>query len=287
MGRPMEWTPIEEDVLTELYLTQRLSAQKIAKITGAKVYQINYLLDKYKIPKRNLSDANRKYCVNHSYFKQIDTDEKAYWLGFLYADGFIAAGNYVGLTLASADKNHIEKFRKAIQSTHPIHVYQTTGYSNTEYARLTFASQEMVRDLEKLGCIQHKTFLLKFPTEQQVPRQFLKDFVRGYLDGDGSITTGGKNSPLRLKFCGTSEFLEGLRAYFNTILAPDCVLNKLEKRHKDAKNNYSLCLGSTKKSLLILHELYDGATTFLDRKNNLYLLKKAQLQSSLSEMVGV
>lgn len=60
-----------------------------------------------------------------------------------------------------------------------------------------------------------------------------------------------------------------------------------QKRHKDAKNNYSLCLGSTKKSLLILHELYDGATTFLDRKNNLYLLKKAQLQSSLSEMVGV
>ena len=132
----------------------------------------------------------------------------------------------------------------------------------------------MTRDLENLGCFQHKTLLLKFPTEQQVPHQFLKDFVRGYIDGDGSITTGGKNSPLRLRVCGTRELLEGLKIYFNTILAPDSISNKLEKRHKDTKNNYALSLGSARKSLLILHELYDGASVFLDRKNDLYLLKK-------------
>lgn len=287
MGRLIKWTPIEKDVLSELYLVQELSAQKIAKMVGAKVYQIDYLLDKYEIPRRTLSVANRKYSVNHSYFKQIDDCEKAYWLGFLYADGFVTAGNYVGLSLAVTDKKHVEKFREAIRSTHPIHIYKTNGYANTEYARLAFASQEMTRDLENLGCFQHKTLLLKFPTEQQVPHQFLKDFVRGYIDGDGSITTGGENSPLRLRVCGTRELLEGLKIYFNTILAPDSISNKLEKRHKDTKNNYALSLGSARKSLLILHELYDGASVFLDRKNDLYLLKKAQLQSSLPEMVGV
>lgn len=78
MGRLMKWTPIEKDVLSELYLVQELSAQKIAKMVGAKVYQIDYLLDKYEIPRRTLSVANRKYSVNHSYFKQIDDCEKAF-----------------------------------------------------------------------------------------------------------------------------------------------------------------------------------------------------------------
>ena len=81
-------------------------------MVGAKVYQIDYLLDKYEIPRRTLSVANRKYSVNHSYFKQIDDCEKAYWLGFLYADGFVTAGNYVGLSLAVTDKKHVENSEK-------------------------------------------------------------------------------------------------------------------------------------------------------------------------------
>lgn len=282
----MKWAPIEKDVLRKLYVEQKLSAHKIAKIYNVKPYQIYYLLEKYGIDRRAYTEMNTQYSVNHNFFECIDSAEKAYWLGFFYADGYITVNHHVGLALAQKDIDHIKKFRDAISSTHPIHIYPGSNYGKAEYARINFSSSKMAKDLECLGCIQHKSLQLKFPTKEQVPEQFLRDFVRGYFDGDGCITTGGKNSPLRIKVCGTKEFLESLRNYFNAILAPDKVLNKLEKRHKDEKNNYLLCIASLRKSLLILHALYKNATVFLERKNNLYL-KNAQIQSSLPEMVGV
>ena len=63
----------------------------------------------------------RIYQVNENYFESIDSDEKAYWLGFLSADGYIHEGrNTITLALQESDKVHIEKFKKAISATYPI-----------------------------------------------------------------------------------------------------------------------------------------------------------------------
>lgn len=285
MGKPIE-NPIGKDVLGNLYITQKLSAAKIALIYQVKPAQVYYLLEKYNIPRRSLTEMNTKFSVNDEYFKMIDSAEKAYWLGFLYADGYVTKRHQVGLALSEIDIAHIEKFRMAIQSTHPVRTYASSGYSQNRYAKLIFSSEEMTKNLQDLGCVQQKTLVLTFPSNKQVPREFLRDFVRGYFDGDGSITSGGKGHPLRLKFCGTKEFLQGLRLYINEILYPEILHTSLEKRHKDEKNNYSLTVSPPRNAMRVLDELYKNSTVYLDRKYNLYM-KNALKQSSLPEMVGV
>ncbi len=64
----------------------------------------------------------RKYKLNESFFEIIDSEEKAYWLGFLMADGSVRAGQSqdgtghwnIRLSLATADKERIERFIEAI-----------------------------------------------------------------------------------------------------------------------------------------------------------------------------
>jgi len=202
--------------------------------------------------------------------------------------GYVTKQHKIGIALAKIDCSHLEKFHNAVQSTHPLHSYFSSGYSQTEYVRLIFSSVRMASDLEQLGCVQKKSLILKFPNANQVPEVFLRDFVRGYIDGDGCITTGGHLHPLRLKVCGTKEFLNGLVSYFNYIISPDKISVNFEKRKKDTKNTFSLTVNSTLRVLRILDELYKGSSVYLDRKYALYIEKKNVLaQSSLSEMVGV
>lgn len=285
MGKPIE-NPISKPELEHLYLGERMSAIRIAKIKGVKYQQIYYLLSKYGIPRRSDKEKSTIYSVNHDYFSAIDTEERAYWLGFMYADGYVTKRNVVGLSLAIKDLQHLERFKLALQAMHPIRQYTSSGYKEGQYCRLAFPSDKMTNDLERLGCVKQKTLILQFPSEQQVPPKFMKDFIRGYLDGDGCITGCNGHGP-RIKICGTMEMLEGIRCYFNSLLPKHlAILSPLAKRHHDDKNNYSLEVGSTRKSLIILQALYKDATVFLTRKYEKYSFY-AQKLSSLSEMVGV
>lgn len=66
----------------------------------------------------------KKYTAYYAFFKEIDTEEKAYWLGFIAADGFITTrDNTVGITLGRKDKNHLFKFTKSISATNPVNDY--------------------------------------------------------------------------------------------------------------------------------------------------------------------
>lgn len=280
--------PIDKNFLENLYCSEKLSAIKIAKIVDLKPHQIYYLLEKYGINRRSFEEMNKLNTVNENFFSRIDTEQKAYWLGFLYADGFITAQHKIGIALCAKDILHIKKFRKDIEASHSIHVYEGHGYEGTKaYARIIISSKKIVSDLKKLGCVEHKSLVLKFPNVKQVPQKYQLAFIRGYFDGDGSITSGGRYHPLRLKICGTWEFLEGVRAVLNTVISPDQIVAKLEKRKKDNKDNYMLTIGSTKRVLKILDALYADAIIFLDRKYCLYKNAKAKAQSSLSVMVGV
>ncbi len=137
-----------------------------------------------------------KYKYNKDYFKVIDTEEKAYWLGFLYADGCINELHKNGktcsmnleLTLAKVDKEHLEKFAKAIETNVPIK-QRISRYKGKEYVsnRIIINSTKMCKDLCDLKCIPNKTYGIRFPDTNIVPKCFMKDFLRGFFDGDGCI----------------------------------------------------------------------------------------------------
>ena len=78
---------------------------------------------------RKIAIRNKKFKVNDDYFEIIDTEEKAYWLGFLYADGCVARkGNYYNIKIDQAlyDYEHVLKFKEAINSTYPVKIYNDT-----------------------------------------------------------------------------------------------------------------------------------------------------------------
>lgn len=130
---------------------------------------------------------------NKDYFEIIDNEEKAYWLGFIYADGCVSTQDRFGITLARADYNHLEKFANCIESNIKIRLgitrkkdtslVKTKG--DVEYCSITIKNSKMASDLRNKGVIRNKTYSLSFPSRDILPSEFIKDFIRGYMDGDG------------------------------------------------------------------------------------------------------
>lgn len=175
-----------------------------------------------------------KYTYNEDYFKKIDTAEKAYWLGFLYADGCITRfyrgdklkSMSLELTLKDEDCEHLVKFKSALESNVPIqHRVIAKKYKAD---RMVINSTKMCRDLIKLGCTPTKSLTLEFPNKDIVPLEFESDFIRGYFDGDGGISYSEgeyfnnarnkyyKQYHYRCYFCGNEQFLMELKTVLNS-----------------------------------------------------------------------
>lgn len=135
----------------------------------------------------------RKYFFNFNFFEKIDSELSAYWLGFMYADGCIQKQNKYGeqefkIAIRDTDLELLEKFKQDIQSTYPIRYDNSKGKEHSLVIQ-SLRSQKTVEDLKKLGCVENKSLILTFPTEEQVPKKYLHHFIRGYFDGDGSISS--------------------------------------------------------------------------------------------------
>lgn len=107
----------------------------------------------------------KKYPLNDFYFSKIDTEEKAYWLGFIAADGCVFerpnCGSTLSFSLNIKDRGHLEKFLKDIKSSALIKEKSGSGYGeNTLIASLTINSTQLVNDLKKYGIVPKKSLVL-------------------------------------------------------------------------------------------------------------------------------
>ncbi len=210
---------------------------------------------------RSNKENSRRYYVNDNVFHIIDTEEKAYWLGFLAADGYVCStnGKRVGLSIASKDRHHLEKFKSFLCSTYPIKTYiSSSGYSNSEYVRMIICSDQMYDDLVLHGVVEHKTNILKYPTS--VPHELQKHFLRGFVDGDGCITKRGNSFVISIM--GINEFLDDAVKYLRSENAYKH--GRIYQRKKNCPTlSLSMC-GETAKNVIGL--LYGNCTVYLDRK---------------------
>jgi transposase len=105
-----------------------LSASEIARRFGVTATAILQVLRASDVARRPHSEANRRYACDHTFFDCIDAEPKAYWLGFLAADGCIdkrvGCSGRILLTLARADKEHVKRFKKAIRASNPIRYHR-------------------------------------------------------------------------------------------------------------------------------------------------------------------
>ncbi|SHJ83986.1 hypothetical protein SAMN02745163_02673 [Clostridium cavendishii DSM 21758] len=206
-----------------------------------------------------------KYIQDNSYFEKIDTERKAYWLGFLYADGCVfekgEKNKKIIIQLHPDDKNVLEEFLKDINSNRPICV------DKKGYIFIGISSTKMANDLINLGCIPRKSLVLKFPNEDMIPKNLINHFVRGYMDGDGCISTYMKlrkkrKSPIlicEIKFIGTYDMLYGIKLFF------DSEKKILINRHSPNSCQISF---AGKKYRDIVDSLYENATFYMKRKKD-------------------
>lgn len=266
--------------------------QEIVKKYLSNLYTVKELAEEYSVNKTSVSRLlqrngielrNSRYHFNQDFFDVIDTEEKAYWLGFLYADGYInSKANKVSLRIKDNDAYILEEFAKHLDSNIPIKYYtHTHQLPNSEkmhtlhYAELTICNINIKEDLIKHGCFENKTLILNFPFH--IPQELYRHFIRGYMDGDGCITYGSKqkcgNRDFKVSFCGTQELLTGIQKIFG--------YNKtLTKRWNDNKNNYTLDISGNQQVYAFLTVLYDNAIIYLKRKHDRYLELKNTLSLS-------
>jgi hypothetical protein len=133
----------------------------------------------------------RKYDLNESFFETIDTEEKAYWLGFLMADGSVHAGQNqdgtghwnVKISLATADKERIEKFKITIGADNPI---VDGSYFDERTQKIYYRSsivthsKKMVLDLIDKGCVPNKEQILQWPSDNSVSENLKHHFLRAW-----------------------------------------------------------------------------------------------------------
>ena len=214
-------------------------------------------------------DNRRKFTIDENYFSKIDSKEKAYWLGFLSADGYIDQDRgIIALGLQPSDEGHIQKFLDAIHSNKPIktvnHFFNNKNHEG-KYVHLN--SKKMTSDLLRLGLYRKKSLTYTPPTAEQVPTIYLKYWLLGYFDGDGCLTVYESRGTMRYKmgFLGTKETIDFIQKYLGT--------NKnVHKAHRCENNTYEVKYTETD-TKTILDFLYGDVdpNMCLERKYKKYL----------------
>lgn len=214
----------------------------------------------------------RKHFFNEDYFENIDTEEKAYWLGFISADGSIVKSSQYNsyrlyINLSKIDENHLHKFLTSINA-YDIdiqHYISTSGFSNpsgTETSRIVLNSLKLCKDLANYNVHERKSYDIEMP---KINQQLMPHYLRGFIDGDGSFYYhyDVKNDRYRYSFeiVGASNlFMKQIKDYLE--------LNNIKTNIYIRKSNQSIRLMSASKVeiLKLIDFLYSDAHIYLDRK---------------------
>lgn len=214
-----------------------------------------------------ISSDNHKYKADYRKFKIIDSVEKAYWLGFIAADGCVYTrekNSTIRIQLSTIDKTHLEKFKKFMNANVNIaNIIQTNGYASiakpSYMSVIAFNSNDMAQDLINLGIVPNKSKLLQIPN---IRSEYYLPYILGYFDGDGSLVKFA-NGEYNINITGTKATIE----WINQVLQ---VSSHLEKRNANTETYHIRC-GGTNKPYSIMKQLYDSCpNVHLDRKYKIY-----------------
>lgn len=224
------------------------------------------------LKKNNISTRVGKHIIyndiNKNFFKNINSEYSAYFLGFLFADGCVQIKNNaysITLKLKNNDVIIIEKFRDIMSPSSPI------KNIDNKYSCFRINQKEICEQLISLGCIPNKSLILNFPTA--IPNELIRHFIRGYSDGDGTIYKNRFKNKKTIntiwKIISTKQFCNEVANILKQELEINC--SQSLSRPNTNKITTAISVGGNKQVKKVLDWLYEGSSIYLPRKHDKYL----------------
>ena len=233
-------------------------------------YHTSYYFMKKVLNAANIKIINpiTKVKFNENVFDSIDTEEKAYWLGFIFADGCISNEHSFELSLAEKDYAHLIKFNQFMKHEDPNHVKINKASYNKIRCRWSIRNKHLYKILDLYGCTPRKSLTLEFPKlEIFKDESLIRHFIRGYFDGDGCISRQiySKTVSPSISLLGTPEFFNTL----SIILKEYGILSKVKQEKKHSEKTKTLYF-DVYNGVLFINYIYNNSNIYLDRKYQLY-----------------
>ena len=210
----------------------------------------------YYKPKKKIYKL-KNLCENPLFFHTIDSPDKAYYLGLITSDGYIQTNLYnkeVGIALQCKDKYILDKLNNYISPKKTLSKYRNSY-------KWKVASTEIYNDLLTYGITENKSNSnYIYP---KIPREFDRDFIRGYFDGDGCISIKSTGYNVISFVCNSKIFLESLA---NILLSHGIQTRPIYAYNKGKNPIYTLYISGGVNKAIFKKFLYENAETFLIRK---------------------
>lgn len=258
--RRFQWKPDQNKYLIENYPNSNISIKEMEIILSKPSYCIHSKAHKLGL------NRTEQYKVDSTYFNKMDTSDKWYIFGLLCADGHndLKRGR-ISIALQEEDRNILDKISICFGYNSELlfqkgRLDRRTGNTAKNTYKFHFSNRALSDKLLEMGVDNQKTFSLKF--NNNCPEEFLKDYFRGYFDGDGCIWIYPKTGEASLSIIGTEDICNN----FMNLVCRFCKVRK-QKIYKRG-GAYVFQIGGNKQLRRIRDWIYSDANLYLMRKFN-------------------
>lgn len=256
---------LEEEQLRQMYIECSMSQKEIAKEIGRSQCYVRGKLIEFGIESRESGMAQamkRGVKFNDKFFDEW-SDNMAYVLGFIYADGSLTDYRLT-IELSKHDEDFLKMLCDLLEFPHDKIYQKEIKKYNAKSVGISPSRRDMARRLMELGITENKTKTMKFPIDV-IPKHLLPHFIRGYFDGDGSV--GYYSKQLLVQFsCGSLDFSETLAEVLSNALDHQVKIG-IDKR---GSTNYSVRFHSTRLATKFYEYIYPGDCPCLHRKKEVF-----------------
>lgn len=266
MPRKVITNELKEEII-KYYLSQPMTMKQVEdkyELSHPTITKILKNVPKY--PKAKLNNPN----ANERFFKKIDSEEKAYFLGLLISDGNVFKDNTgrqasISITLDLKDEYILQKFKEVLN------VNTSISKDGRGCGQIAIRSNLMADDLKQYGVVPRKSYITYLPKINDI---YMSHLIRGILDGDGSILAklspkqNGHNRYLHsISFCGSHQLMEDIAEYLYNNLQ---LKQSIRVYDYQDKNLSDIHIQNYEDMQKVGDWLYKDATIYLIRKNNIY-----------------
>lgn len=267
-----EWSrsKISESDIVEMiksYTEDKKSLKGIARSYHISPSALSELFKERNVHINSISEAKRKYAIDETYFDSIDTPNKAYFLGLLYADGnYCPKKKNVSISLQENDKHILESFNAELKSNRPLRKidYHSKNEKWNDQYILDISNAHIAQKLASHGVIPNKSLLLTFP--EWLETNLISHFIRGYFDGDGCILKNPKEK--RATLISTEQFCLKVKNIIHENLNINCSINYCHNNIDSSTRELRISGGKQVKKFLDF--IYSDSQVHLYRKFDLY-----------------